>query len=182
MARLGKAVAMVSDNSDRIFEEEHPGAFELESALFKDTLRDVLSDRILLVAEETRLGEVIRLMRERRQGCALVTRNGRLAGIFTERDVLMKIVGMPVDLERTAVAAYMTPDPVTLPADAIVAHALNKMAVEGFRHVPLVDAEGRPAGVVSMRDIIEHVAGYFPKDVLNLPPEPGKAFRAREGA
>ncbi len=173
---------MVKDDSDRILEEEHPGAFELESALFENTLKDVLSNAGLLVDERTSLGEAIRLMRERRQGCVLVTCNGRLAGIFTERDVLMKIVGAPIDVERTPVRPYMTGDPVTLPADATVAHALNKMVVEGFRHIPLVDTQGHPAGVVSMRDIIEHVAGYFPKDVLNLPPDPAKVFREREGA
>jgi CBS domain-containing protein len=76
----------------------------------------------------------------------------------------------------------MTRDPVRLPQDAIVAYALNKMCLEGFRHVPLTDAEGRPVGVVSMRDIIEYLSGFFPKDVLNLPPEPTNGFRNREGA
>jgi CBS domain-containing protein len=173
---------MVSpDDSDRVTEEEFPGAAELQSVLFKDTLKDVLSDRLLLVGEEASLDEVMRLMRERRQACVLVTRSGVLAGIFTERDVLMKIVGTRIDLERTPVKHYMTHNPVTLTADAIVAYALNKMVVEGFRHVPIVDSRRYPVGVVSMRDIIGYLASYFPKDLLNLPPEP-MVFRHREGA
>ncbi len=163
-------------------QEEHPGPSELESALLKETLRDALSNHGLVVDEETSLDEVIRLMRERRQGCALVTREHRLCAIFTERDVLMKVVGTRIDLERTPVRAFATKNPITLPAEASVAYALNRMVTEGFRHVPLVDENGYPAGVVSMRDIIEYLGGFFNRDVLNLPPEPIVSFRRREGA
>lgn len=172
---------MVED-SDLFHDEEQPGPSELESALLRETLRDALSNPGLILDEQTSLEEALRLMRERRQGCVLVTGEGRLAGIFTERDVLMKVVGTRIDLERTPLRPYMTRDPVTLPADASVAYALNRMLLEGFRHVPLVDGEGRPAGVVSMRDIIEYLGGFFPKDVLNLPPDPTASFRNREGA
>ncbi len=170
------------DVTEQALEEESPGPAELESILFKDTLKDVLSNSGLVVTEETPLDEAIGLMRERKHGCALVTRDGKLAGIFTERDVLMKIVGTQIDLVRTPIAAYMSRNPQTLPADASVAYALNKMVVEGFRHIPLVDAQGRPVGVVSMREVVEYVANSFPRDVLNLPPEPGQSFREPEGA
>ncbi len=165
-----------------IEQEEHPGPSELDSALLRETLRNALSNRGLVLDEETSLAEVIRLMREQRQGCALVTRERRLYGIFTERDVLMKVVGTRIDLERTPVRSFATKNPVTLPAEASVAYALNRMLSDGFRHVPLVDENGCPAGVVSMRDIIEYLGGFFNKDVLNLPPEPIVSFSRREGA
>src|SRR5258708_21003264 len=56
----------------------------------------------------------------------------RLAGIFTERDVLMRVVGRPIDLGQTAVRDYMTRYPVTLPSDSSVAFALNRMLIQGF--------------------------------------------------
>jgi CBS domain-containing protein len=155
---------------------------QLGSALLRETLKDALSNAGLILDEQTTLEDAVREMREHRQGCVLVTREGKLSGIFTERDVLMKVVGTDIDLARTPIRPYMTRDPVRLPQDAIVAYALNKMCLEGFRHVPLTDAEGRPVGVVSMRDIIEYLSGFFPKDVLNLPPEPTNGFRNREGA
>ena len=170
------------DDSDVTLEEEQPGPSELGSALLTETLGDALSNRGLVLDEQTMLDQALRQMREHRQGCILATRDGRLSGILTERDVLMKVVGTAIDLERTPIRPYMTRDPVCLPEDAIVAYALNKMCVEGFRHVPLTDAQGRPTGVVSMRDIIEYLSGFFPKDVLNLPPEPTHGFRSREGA
>ena len=163
-------------------EEEQPAETELGSALLRETIKNALSNRGLILDEQTMLDDALRQMREHRQGCILVTRDGKLSGIFTERDVLMKVVGTDIDLERTPLRPYMTRDPVRLPQDAIVAYALNKMCVEGFRHVPLTDEQGRPVGVVSMRDIIEYLSGFFPKDVLNLPPEPTSGFRNREGA
>lgn len=165
-----------------LVEEENPGPSELESALLRERMSDALSNHGLMVDEATSLDEVLRLMREQRQGCVLVTRERRLFGIFTERDVLMKVVGTRIDLERTPIRAFVTRNPVVLPADATIAYALNRMVVEGFRHVPVVDQNGCPAGVVSMRDIIEYLSEFFPKDVLNLPPEPMVSFRHREGA
>ena len=163
-------------------DEENLELTQLGSALLRETLKDALSNAGLILDEQTTLEDAVREMREHRQGCVLVTREGKLSGIFTERDVLMKVVGTDIDLARTPIRPYMTRDPVRLPQDAIVAYALNKMCLEGFRHVPLTDAEGRPVGVVSMRDIIEYLSGFFPKDVLNLPPEPTNGFRNREGA
>ncbi len=76
----------------------------------------------------------------------------------------------------------MTPEPATLPLDAGVAFALNKMVVDGFHRLPLIDSEGRPVAVVSMRNVIGYLSSFFPRDVFNLPPDPTKISRQREGA
>jgi CBS domain-containing protein len=147
-----------------------------------ETLSSAASHPPLVVNAGTSLAEVLRYMREQDQGAVLVVNDGKLAGIFTERDVLLKIAGRPIDREQAAVSQFMTPDPVTLPGDANVAFALNRMLVQGFRHIPLIDEQGHPIGVVSMRDLIEYLSGFFDKEVLNLPPEPRTAFRNRDGA
>jgi CBS domain-containing protein len=76
----------------------------------------------------------------------------------------------------------MTVAPVTVPADASVAFALNKMLIEGFRHIPLVDGQNRPIAVVSMRDLIDYLSNFFTREILNLPPDPRVGFRTRDGA
>jgi CBS domain-containing protein len=106
----------------------------------------------------------------------------QLAGIFTERDVLMRVAGRVLEPERTLVSACMTPDPVILPADSSVAYALHIMVLEGFRHIPVMDEAGKPTAVVSMSDLIEYLSDFFNRDVLNLPPEPHVKYRNREGA
>ena len=122
----------------------------------------------------------VRRMRAEGRGCVLIVRDRKLEGIFTERDILLKIAGSPIDLEATPISVYMTPDPETLPADASVAFALHKMVVEGFRHIPLLDEIGGPS-VVSMRDLMEYLCEFLTRDVLNIPPRPNKGFRSREG-
>lgn len=169
------------DEKERFLEEERPGPSELESVLLEDTLKEVQFTEGLVLDEHASLYDAVRMMRQNSQGCVLVTRADRLVGIFTEHDVLMKIVDTGIDLSRTPLSSYMTPDPVSLPAEIGVAYALNKMVVEGFHRLPMVDSAGRPTGVVSMRDVVEYLSSFFPKDVLNLPPDPEKTFRHREG-
>jgi len=165
---------------DRALSEERPGP-DLESALSEATLAMVLRDPPLIVGPEATLADALRLMREQRRGYVLIVAGERLTGIFTERDVLMKVAGNPLNVERTPVIDYMTRDPVTLPGTAGIAYALNHMIVEGFRHVPIVE-NGRPLGVVSMRDIIEHLCEHFHHEVLNLPPNPHLTSREPDGA
>jgi CBS domain-containing protein len=173
--------AYETDDRERIEEEELPGPADLESVLTGQTLTDALSYPPIVLEEKATLAEAIDKMRGERHGCVLLVREGKLSGIFTERDILMKIAGNPIDFHKTGVSAYMTADPVALPADSSVAFALNKMVVEGFRHIPIVDESGRPTGVVSMRDLIEYMSDFFRKDVLNLPPDP-HPLRNRDGA
>jgi CBS domain-containing protein len=170
------------DVLDMLSDEECPGPADLESALVLETLNDVMTQPPLVVAASTSLAETIASMQDEMRGCALVVEFGRLVGIFTERDVLLRIAGHPIDLGQTAVSEYMTRDPVTLPADSSVAFALNRMLSEGFRHIPLVDEQGRPIAVVSMRELIEYLSDFFNRDLLNLPPDGRSNFRNREGA
>jgi CBS domain-containing protein len=110
-----------------------------------------------------------------------VVREGRLAGIFTERDVLTKIAGRGLDFTKISVGAYMTPDPEALSPEHKVAYALNKMVVGGYRHVPIIDGERRPVAVMSVRDVVEFIVERFPAEVINLPPDPDHEMRARDG-
>ena len=175
---------MPGDDDDReLFDDEHPGPQVLESALAHTALSEVVSQPPLMVSAATTLADTIHLMQNERRACVLVMENDRLVGIFTERDILMKIAGQPLDLVHTPVSASMTPDPFTLPDDANVAFALNKMVLEGFRHIPLVDDDGRPTSVVSMRNLIEYLGEIYSRELLTMPPEPRQhRFKSREGA
>lgn len=99
--------------------------------------------------------EAVRRMHERGSDCVLVAADGRLVGIFTDRDAVLKVAGLP--LRSRPIAELMTRDPVVLRHDDTVAVAIHKMAVGGFRHVPIVD-RGQPTGVVSARDVFRHLA------------------------
>jgi CBS domain-containing protein len=175
-------MAHPDEDLDRLFDEECPGPIDLESVPVNDPICNAATHPAIVVDADTPLGEVLGKMRQARRGAVLVVRDGRLAGIFTERDVLLRVAGFGLDVEKATVGEYMTPRPHTLSADSCVAFALNKMVVEGFRHIPLVDEQERPTGMVSMRDLIDYLSDFFSKEILNLPPDPSGVFRNRDGA
>jgi CBS domain-containing protein len=136
----------------------------------------------ICVGEGATLEDAVVVMREARIGCVLVVgTSGELVGIFTERDLLLRLES--ADLSR-AIGPYMTPDPETLEPGDPIAFALNLMSVGGFRHVPLVDDRGHPVGVVSVKDVVNYLADVFSQEVFTVPPDPRRAGRwqARDGA
>ena len=92
-------------------------------------------------------------MKEKRIGALLVLHEGRLTGIFTERDALFRVVAEGRDPAKTRLSEVMTTNPRTITSDRPFGHALHMMHDGGFRHVPVVDAD-RPVGVVSARDAL----------------------------
>jgi CBS domain-containing protein len=139
--------------------------------LLEDTLETLRPAKPICVDSNELLEKVILGMGERNQGCVLVTENGELAGIFTERDLLRKVFGR-VDPKTTRIKDVMTRDPEAVSFHDTIAAALNKMTVGGFRHVPLVDIQRRPVGVVSVKDIVQYFVRHFPRHVLNIAPDP----------
>lgn len=95
-----------------------------------------------------------RLMAEKKIGALLLVDNNRIAGIFTERDALNKVLAGGLDPDSTQVSLVMVKDPQTIRADKPLGYALQFMADGGFRHVPVVDADGTPLGMVSARDAL----------------------------
>ena len=126
--------------------------------------------------------DAVRLMQEKHVGCVLVVKEGQLDGIFTERDLLMKTVGTGKDISKTKVEEVMTPNPEVLQPDDMLAFALNYMHVGGYRHVPVVDEKQRPVGVLSVKNVVDYLADFFPQEVLTLPPRPIRKTTDREGA
>ena len=102
---------------------------------------------------------VLERMRTDETADVLVVDGDRLLGIFTERDAVLKLAvpgAAGRDLAALPITEVMTRDPVVLRANDSVAVAVQKMAIGGFRHIPLVD-HGRPIGVVSAADIFRHI-------------------------
>ena len=134
-----------------------------------------------LVLEVTSsVGDVIREMQQGGHGCALVTENKRLAGIFTERNVLLTVLGND-DVLMQPVATHMTADPVCVGTRDTVRQVLMSMYQGGYRHIPIVDANGQVAGCVRHKDIAECLVNHFAEYVLNLPPDPEQIARTPEG-
>jgi CBS domain-containing protein len=109
----------------------------------------------LTVGPDTPVDVVVARMQDAEADCVLVIVDDRLVGIFTDRDAVVKAAGKPLDAFH--VRDFMTPDPVVLRHDDPIAIAIHKMAVGGFRHIPIIEG-GRPTGVVTARDVFHHLA------------------------
>jgi CBS domain-containing protein len=118
------------------------------------TIRSIIEGQELITAPKSMpVGEAARLMKSHNVGAILVVEGDKLAGVFTERDALFRVVAEGRDANTTQLGAVMTPNPKTIPADSPFAHALQMMYEGGFRTLPVVE-DGRPVGLVSARDAL----------------------------
>jgi CBS domain-containing protein len=117
-------------------------------------IRTIIEDQKPVTAtSDMTVSAASRLMKEQRIGAILVIDNGRLAGIFTERDALFRVIAEGRSPEMTTLAEVMTSNPRTITPDRPFGHALHLMYEGEFRHVPVVE-NGRPVGMVSARDAL----------------------------
>jgi CBS domain-containing protein len=118
------------------------------------TVGEVMSRNLLTVEPTTSISDAAAAMTQRGVGAAVVLTGDTVSGILTERDVLRAVATGPV--EGTHVAAWMTRDPETIEASDSVGKAAAIMIHGGFRHLPVCD-EGKPVGIVSIRDLMRVV-------------------------
>jgi len=169
------------------FQGEAKASRVFDAALLRRPLGVLPTRKPILLGPEASVTEAMRAMQAEHRGCVLITEDGtaatRLVGIFTERDVLLKIVDRGRNPAVLPLGEVMSPDPEGLPAGAQVAWVLNRMSTGGFRHVPVTDEAGRPVAVVSVRDVVDFLVDHFPREVQTLPLDPGPcSTRTREGA
>lgn len=117
-------------------------------------IRAIIGDQAPVITNsDITVAAAARLMKQNRIGALLVVDGGRLAGIFTERDALFRVVAEGRDPSATRISEVMTRNPRTIEADRPFGHALHLMYEGGFRHVPVVE-DTRPIGMVSARDAL----------------------------
>lgn len=134
----------------------------IERSLMQDPIACLQPVRPLTADPDTPLDVAIRRMRDHGIGCLLVvTGEGILTGILTERDLLQKVAGTGLDLGQCRVRDYMSAAPESGRPGHPLAYALQRMIVSDIRYLPLVDEAGRPTGIVSSRDVIAYMATNF---------------------
>jgi CBS domain-containing protein len=147
-------------------------------AILETRIQDVTTSPPVTLPLDAPVSKAIETMRKKKVGAVMVVakkRPRKLAGILTERDLLQRVLAKK-GYGRIALEKVMTKAPETLHPKDSLAYALNKMSVGRFRHIPLVDDQGVPIGMLSIRDVIDFVVELIPETVLNLPPEPEYAI------
>jgi CBS domain-containing protein len=101
--------------------------------------------------------DVLKLLVDRSIGCVLVVDGGKLAGIFSERDALLRLNVDAQALGHEPVSKYMTSPVESLGLEDRIAFSLHKMDIGGYRHIPILGEDGQPCGVISIRDILRYM-------------------------
>jgi CBS domain-containing protein len=124
---------------------------------------------------DTPVSEAVSTMRARQVACVLIIADdggGKLVGIFTERDLLNRVVAQGLSVDDTTLGEVMTPNPETLQLGDSISFAINRMAVGGYRNVPIVDAHHKPLAVLSIRHVVKHLRDVFEdSELIDLPAE-----------
>jgi len=133
----------------------------VKSFMMKDRVSSLKLGATQEVPPTTSLHEAIGKMPGRLDACVWIVDGGRLVGVITERDILYKVAGADFDIQTTPVEKIMTRDPVRVQTRDRVAVVFNRMAVGGFRHVPVFD-EDKLVGQLTMSDMLEYLLAHRP--------------------
>ena len=150
--------------------------------LDKDKIKDFRIRKPLIIKKGETLKATLKKMKKDRRGSVLIESKGKLVGIFTERDLLTRVLPDQVSLSKK-IDDFMSTKIATLSPDDSMAKAISIMNENGVRHVPIVNKKKLTIeGIISVRDVLDYLADHFPAEVYNLPPDLNQISRQPEGA
>lgn len=123
----------------------------------------------VVMGEDDSVEDALARLKQHRIGCIVITDDhGKVSGIFSERDAILKVFGTELDPSTTPLSAVMTHSPHTEPMTCTLAFALNMMSEGGYRHIPLVDEGMFPVGILSVKNIIDYIVKTLNQDLAQL--------------
>ncbi len=124
----------------------------------------------LIVRDDVPIEAAIKVLKAHRVGCVIVVNEvGKVVGIFSERDVILKVGLSGIDIKTVPVSQVMTPNPHTEQMTTTIAFALNMMSQGGYRHIPLVDDDDNPVGIISVKNIVDYIVTALNDDLMRFP-------------
>lgn len=132
----------------------------LQERLMEDSIAALNPAAAIAVAADSPVSRAVELMKRHHVGCVLVMNGKQLAGIFSERDFLLKVAGSDRSVDQIPLREVMTAKPVALSPEDSIRFALHEMSVGGFRHIPLVRGD-EAVGIISIRDVLSYLCGQI---------------------
>lgn len=148
--------------------------------LCKQSVSNLFVSDPVVVPEHAPVRDVVALMQKKRIGAVLVETGGRLKGVFSERDVVTRVLPDNLSLD-TPVREFLRPVPVFVKPSDEVGAAMDLMSEHYLRHLAVVDDDMNILGIISVRNIIDCLAQQFPEAVINQPPRADQIMNAPEG-
>lgn len=152
----------------------------VEALLKEKKIYQIVNPRLVQASPDISVREAVELMQTERSGYVVLAEKKKVVGIFTETDVVRKVLGRAVDW-NSPVRLFMTPDPVCLSPRDTVGKAIDVMGEKRFYHIPLLDENGELVNILSVRSLIRFLAEFYPVEIYNLPPDPHQVMNTPEG-
>jgi len=168
----------------QIAQERTHAEGHLEARVLHRPIRELptLQPAITLERSAT-VRDAVTAMQQAQISCVLVVDQGRLVGLFTERDVVTKVVVPEIDIDHVQMQEVMQPHPDSLGMEDELVYALHQMSLGEYRPLPVVDDQRRPVAFVSMQDIIGYLLAFLPQEGFSFPPSPAHRIApSRDGA
>lgn len=127
--------------------------------ILSDTVEKLAPPDPLIVKPDSTVKEAVELMIKHGHGSVMVAENGKLIGIFTERDVLKRVVNVRLDVNVAKISEVMTSEPQSLSETDSIAFALNRMAVHSIRHIPIIN-KNKVSGFISVRGMLKYISEH----------------------
>ena len=155
-------------------------AKSVEAVLKAKKIFEITNPKLMQASPEISVKLAIKLMQDNKAGYIVVAKNKKVVGIFTETDVVQRILDKNVDWEKP-ISEFMTKDAAVLKPTDLVGAAIDLMGERRFYHIPLVDDKGDLVNVLSVRTLIRFLAEFYPQEVYNLPPHANQIMETQEG-
>ena len=152
----------------------------VDSVLKAKRIYEITTPKLVQASPDLSVKNAIDLMQKNRAGYIVVAKDKKVVGIFTESDVVQKILEQDVNWEDP-ISKYMTMNPLCLKPTDLVGTAIDLMGEKRLYHIPLVDDHGDLVNVLSVRTLIRFLGEFYPQEIYNLPPHPDQIMETPEG-
>ena len=153
---------------------------QVDEILKEKKIYQIINPRLVKASPSISIRSAIELMQQNRSGYVVIADGKKVVGLLTETEVVRKILGETINWEAPA-SEFMLADPVVLNPKDSVGEAIDQMAAHNLYHLPLVNEQAELVGVISVRTLIRFLAGFYPTEVYNLPPNLNQIMTSREG-
>ena len=143
-------------------------------------ISEVINPHIVQAPPQTTVKDAVKLMQERRSGYIVVVKRKRAMGIFTEKELIFKVMAEDTKWNQP-IGEFIDSNPVTLKLSDSIGTAMDTMSQKNTYYISLVDNQGELVNVISVRSVIRFLAAFYPNEVYNLPPRPNQISTSPEG-
>ncbi len=152
----------------------------IEEILKEKKIYEIVNPKLVQAPPESSISDAIELMKLNKSGYIVVSKNKKLAGLFTEGDIIQKVLEQDVDWSKP-ISEFMNLTPPVLSLQDTIGTAIDLMGQLNIYYIPLVDENQELVNIISVRTLINFLAAFYPNEVYNLPPRFDQISATQEG-